>query len=491
MVGPDFKPPEWASPASWFSSNRPTLPRAPAMPGEEPIDPNWWSLFGDPKLTGLVRMVAEQNLDVRIAALRLEQARYQVAIAMAAELPQVNAGGSYLRQKSSRYGILTATQPTASNASGLGPGVTGSPTRRFDPYDIFQGGFDASWELDLWGKIRRSVEASEAAAQAYAELQRGILLTGIAEVARTYVALRGAQAQLRIARNSLRIAEQSLNLTRQRAAGGLTTDLDVANASGQLQRTAAEIPLIQQREALLMNALSLLVGQPPNSLRAELETVQPVPPVPSKVPVGFPSELARRRPDIRQAEAELHAATANIGVAQGAFYPTIRLGGSLGMQSLQVHNLFNLAASTFAVGPSITIPIFEGGRLRANLQLQEARQKEAAVAFQKTVLTAWHEIDNAMTALQAEQARRAHLARSVVDSKNALTLAQSRYEQGVADFLTVLDTQRLLLGTEQQLQASTTNVSEYLIALYKALGGGWEVDLPEAPLPQAPKSAAK
>lgn len=478
VLGPDFKAPNWASPATWFTPDRPKLAPVASLPAPEPIDPAWWSQFGDAQLTALVRSVAAQNLDVQLAAIRLEQARYQVGIAMSAELPSINAGGGYLRQKSSRYGILTASQPTASAASGTSTGVTGSPTRRFDPYDIFQGGFDASWEIDVWGRIKRSVESAEASEQAVAEMRRGILLTSIAEVARTYILLRGTQAQARIARDNLKIAEQSLSLTQARAAGGVTTDLDVANASAQLRRTAAELPLIQQREAALINGLSLLLGQGPNTLRQELETARPVPPVPKIVPVGLPSELARRRPDLREASAALHAATANIGVAEAEFYPTFRLGGSLGMQSLQFHNLFNLAASTFAVGPSVTIPIFEGGRLKSNLALQGARQKEAAVRFQKTVLTAWHEVDNALTAYQAEQSRRDELIKAVRDSQRALTLAQSRYEQGVADFLAVLETQRLLLGTQQQLQISTTNMSENLVALYKALGGGWELDLP-------------
>lgn len=487
VLGPDFKAPEWASPTTWFSDSRPKLTPVASLPAAEPIDTAWWSQFGDPQLTALVRMVAAQNLDVRLAAIRLEQSRYQVAIAQAAEVPRVNAGGGYLRQKSSRYGILTATQPTASNANGTSAGVTGSPTRRFDPYDIFQGGFDASWELDFWGRVKRSVESSEALSQASAEMQRGVLLTSIAEVARTYIFIRGAQSQLRIARDNLRIAQQSLSLTQARAAGGMTTDLDVANASAQLRRTAAEVPLIQQREAMLINALSLLLGQGPNTLRAELETAKPVPPVPKMVPVGLPSELVRRRPDVRMVEAELHAATANIGVAEAEFYPTFRLAGSVGMQSLQFGNLFNLAASTFAVGPSLTMPIFEGGRLKANLKLQEARQQEAAVAFQKTVLTAWHEVDNALTAYQTEQARRNELIRAVADSQRALSMAKSRYEQGVADFLTVLDAQRLLLATQQQLQFSTTNVSENLVALYKALGGGWEMDLPDTPPDATPR----
>lgn len=483
-LGPDFKPPEWASPDTWFGPNRPKLTKVASLPTPEPVNVGWWRIFNDPQMDALVARVAAENLDVQIAATRLEESRYQVAIAESAQVPRINAGGGYLRQKSSRYGILTANPPTPTAASGTsGSGVSGGPNRRYEAYDIFQGGFDAAWELDLWGKVARSVESATATAQAAAETQRGVLVTTMAEVARDYIQLRGTQAQLRIARENLRTQQQSLKLTQERAAGGLTTDLDVANAAAQVGRTAAEIPLLQQREAALINALSLLLGQPPNALRAELETPKPVPPVPSSVPVGVPAELVRRRPDVRQVEAELHAATANIGVAEAEFYPSFRLAGSVGLQALQFPQLFNLASSTFAVGPIVTMPIFEGGRLKANLKLQETYQKEAAIRFQRTVLGAWHEVDNALTAYQTEQARRNQLIRAEADNRRAVGLAQTRYRAGVADFLTVLDTERLLLSTQQQLQASTTNVSEYLVALYKALGGGWEDDLPVAPPP--------
>lgn len=492
VLGPDFKAPGWASPASWFSDQRPKLTPVASMPAAEPIDPAWWSQFGDPQLTALVRMAYEQNPDVQLARLRLEQARYQVAIAMAAELPQLSVGGSYLRQKSSRFGTVNITGATASGAAGTsGTGVSSSTSRRFEPFDIFQSGFNASWEIDLWGRIARSVEVAEASEQAIAETQRDVLLITIADIARNYILLRGIQAQARIAEDNLRIAEQSLNLTSQRAAGGMTTSLDVANASAQFRRIAAEVPLIRQREAVLINALSMLLGQGPNALRGQLETQRPVPPVPARVPVGLPSELVRRRPDVRRAEAELHAATANIGVAMAELYPSFQIGGSAGFQALQFGQLFNLAASTFSVGPSVTLPLFDGGRMKANVKLQEAHQREAAVAFQKTVIAAWHEVDNALTAYQSEQDRRDELVRAVRDSRRALSLARSRYEQGVADFLAVLDAQRILLGTEQQLQISTTNVSENLVVLYKALGGGWEMDLPEAAPGQPPPAPAQ
>ena len=203
--------------------------------------------------------------------------------------------------------------------------------------------------------------------------------------------------------------------------------------------------------------------------------------------MGVPSELARRRPDVRQAEAQLHAATADIGVAQANFYPSLNLTGSFGLQALQFGQVFNIQAKQYAVGPGLTIPIFQGGQLRSTLQLREAQQQEAAVNFQKTVLQAFHDVDNALTAYQAEQSRRNELVQAVTDNQHALVLAQSRYQQGVADFLTVLDAERSLLAAQLQLADSTTTVSSNLVALYKALGGGWETDLPE----QTAEAAAK
>jgi NodT family efflux transporter outer membrane factor (OMF) lipoprotein len=205
-----------------------------------------------------------------------------------------------------------------------------------------------------------------------------------------------------------------------------------------------------------------------------------VPPLPPRIPVGLPSELARRRPDIRQAEAQLHAATADIGVAVANFYPSVKLSGSLGLQSIQPWQMFNLNARDYAVGPGITIPIFEGGQLRATLALRQSQQQEAAINYQKTVLTAWHEVDNALTAYQTEQARRDQLVQAVAQNQRALSLAQSRYQEGVADFLQVLTAQQNLLSTQQQLALTTTNVSANLIAVYKALGGGWETQMPRA-----------
>ncbi|HVC62656.1 MAG TPA: efflux transporter outer membrane subunit [Acetobacteraceae bacterium] len=477
-VGPNFRAPSWASPASWFAGPREKVSAEPSIPVAAPVDPDWWNLFHDAELTALERRVAAENLDVRVATTRLAESRAQLGVARASEFPAFNANTSYTRQKASNFGQF-ASAPNPLGANGRSGNTAGGlRSANLAPFSVYQAGFDASWELDLWGGVKRSVESATASVRAAAEARRAVLLSSLAEVARDYIALRGVQTQLRIAHDNVHTARQSLQLTQQRAAGGVTTDLDVANASAQLRTTMAQIPDLEQQEAADINALSLLLGQPPNALRGELAEARPVPPVPPRVPIGLPSQLARRRPDVMQAEAQLHAATANIGVAVAAFYPSVTLSGSIGLQALQPANFFRLGAREYAAGPGITIPIFEGGQLKATLRLRKAQQEEAAVFYQKTVLQAFHDVDNALTAYQTEQARRDQLVLAVAQSRRALGLAQSRYQQGVADFLTVLDAERSLLSSQLQLADSTTTVSENLVALYKALGGGWQTDLP-------------
>jgi NodT family efflux transporter outer membrane factor (OMF) lipoprotein len=484
-LGPNFSAPGWGGPGSWFGGGRPRAPVSVTV--EAPIDPNWWTLFNDQTLTTLEQRVANENFDVAIAASRIEESRAQYDIAAAAFIPGINGNASYARQKASNVGTFAnAPNPLgASGASGANPGALRSSQLR--AFDVYQVGLDASWELDLWGKIRRSVEAAGATTEASEEVRRGVLLTSLAEVARDYITLRGVQTQLRIARDNVKIEQDTLKLTQQRAAGGVTTTLDVANAQAQLSTTLAVIPSLEQQEAQLINALSLLLGMPPNGLRAELLTPRTVPPVPPLVPVGLPSELARRRPDVREAEARLHAATATIGVARAAFYPSVTLSGSVGLQAIQFAPLFGFNARQYAFGPGLTVPIFENGQLKATLHLTEAQQKEAALTYQQTVLRALHEVDNALTAYRSEQARRQQLIDAVTQNRQALDLAKARYAQGVTDFLTVLDTQRTLLVNELQLSDSTTTVSNNLVVLYKALGGGWEADLPDGTKPPGMK----
>jgi NodT family efflux transporter outer membrane factor (OMF) lipoprotein len=368
---------------------------------------------------------------------------------------------------------------------------TGGPGKHLPSFNLFQSGFDSTWELDFWGRVRRQVESADADIDASAEARRDSLVTVLAELARDYLQLRGQQRDLQIARDTLASEQQSLRITQERQRGGLTTGLDVSNAAAQVASTAAEIPQLEAQAATTINAISLLLGQTPGSLSAKLSPPQPVPPVPPVVPVGLPSELAQRRPDIRRAEAQLHSATAEIGAAEADFFPKVTLSGSVGVQALQFKNLGNFGAYgglQYSGGPSITIPVFEGGRLKYTLQLRKAQEQEAAVQYQQVVLQAFHDVDNALTAYSAEQLRRTQLATAVDQSQRALALARQQYVQGLSSFLDVLTAQRTVFTAQQQYADSTTAVSSDLVQLYKALGGGWETSFPRGTAAeQAPK----
>ena len=492
-VGPNYEQPSAWSPLSWFRTN-PKDPKPPpiSVPVAEKADPEWWNILHDPVLTGLMRRVAASNLDVRTAAIRLAQSRAQAGVTAADAYPRLNGNASYTRERLSPQGAASLI-----GGSG-GPGSTGGSSsatsaaavplsnRTVPPFDLFQTGFDASWELDLWGRVRREVENADATVQASEEARRQQLLTSLAELARAYVQLRGTQETERITRNNLASAQQSVRLTNERFKGGLATELDVANAQSQADATAATLPQLEQQEQQQINAISLLLGEPPGALAAELTPVKPVPPVPPVVPIGLPSELARRRPDIRQAEAQLHAAVANIGVAQADFYPRVTLSGNFSLQATQLKNMFGWDAATYSFGPNLSIPIFEGGRLRRTLELREQQQQEAALNYQKTVLQAFHDVDNALIAYRAEQLRHDRLAAQVGQGRRALGLATERFKEGVSDYLEVLTAQRTVLAAEQQLADSTTTISTNLVALYKALGGGWETQMAEEPPPPPP-----
>ena len=489
--GPNFQPPAATGvPAAWQAAK--AAPATLSEPVPEPPDPHWWSLFGDPTLTGLETRVAAQNLDVQQAGLKLAQSRAALGVAASAEFPVADANASFGRQQLSRKGALSLVGGGPATASNGNSGTSGAVqnTGLFAPFDLYQYGFDATWEIDFWGRVRRGVEAASANVQATEEARRQTLLVALGEMARDYIRLRATQRALEITNANLGTARQSLKLTQDRAAGGLTTDLDVANAAAQVANIAAELPALEAAQDRLINAIALLLGLPPRSMSAELADAHPIPSVPPRVPVGLPSDLARRRPDIRRAEAQPHEATADVGVAVADFYPRITLSGSAAIQATQFAEMGNWAqANTWAWGPSISLPIFEGGRLHRVLEVRQTQQKEAALAYHQTVLAALHEVDNAMTAYQAEQLRQIQLQEAVVQHRRALKLAQERYAQGVADFLAVLDAQRGLLASEQALTQTTAAVSTNLVQIYLAIGGGWQSDLPETPAPVAPPLA--
>lgn len=402
-------------------------------------------------------------------------------MAGAAEYPTLTGAASYNRERGSENGILsllgvtpTSTQPqSASGSAPLGvsamPGSKGSPA-----YDLYQFGFDASWEIDIWGRVRRSVEAASALTDASFEERNAVLLSARAELARDYIQLRDTQALLQIARQNLDIARDATRLTQTRAHEGVTTDLDVANASAQAANIESLIPTLESRRATTINAIGVLLAKEPGALGDMLADPGDVPALPAQVPIGFPSELVQRRPDIRKAEAQLHAATAAIGMAKADFYPRISLNGSAGFQSLQLSNLADWASGQFVVGPSITLPIFEGGRLKGTLQLREAQQQEAAIVYKRTVLQAWREVDDALIVYDAEQRRHERLEEVVKLNLRALSIARQRYKAGAVDFLDVLNVQKQLLDAQSNLEQSKADADANLITLCKVLGGGWE-----------------
>ena len=492
-VGPHYTPPHLFSPASWFGVPRKQTTvahgRAPeSVPVAAEPSPRWWDQFGDPELSALESRVASEDLNVLLATIRLAESRAQLRVAGAAQFPTLNGSAAYTREQFSSKEFERGLENGVSSGALtglLGNGSTNSfrqeaGSLRIPPIDTWQDGIDASWELDLWGRVRDSVEAARETLKASVEDRRSMLVAEFAEVARDYMTLRGQQAQLAILRDNLRVAGDSVRLTRARFTGGLTTELDVENAVAQLDSVAAQIPDAEQQVAAQINALGFLLGEPPRALRAELETAAPVPPVPPLVPVGVPSELARRRPDIREAEAELHAATANVGVAVANFYPKVTLTGALNFESLSLRDLGFWSARAYSFGPSISLPIFQGGQLRGQLELNEARQRESALNYQRTVLQAWEDVDNALTAYAAQQRKRDAEKRSVESYARALSLAREQYAHGLQTFLNVLTAESGLFNAREQLASSTTTVSSDFVQLYNALGGGWQTAFPEA-----------
>lgn len=452
-LGPDFHRPESSPAVASFATAGAAVSSHTV---EQALDASWWTLFQDPLLVELEREAIDANLDLQAAAARVAQSRAALQVSGAALLPSVDAGASYARQRASGKGTNALSGATDQHA-----------------FNLSQAGVDASWELDLWGRARRLQESSAAQLEAAGFDAAAMRVSLTAEVARVYLELRGVQNDLRVARSNSEIAAKSLHVAERRRSQGVATEFDTSVARAQLASFEAAIPELEARADALSNALALLLAKPPRALNAQLGEAAELPGLPARVPVGLPSELAHRRPDILGAESRLHAATAQIGAAQADFYPRISLTGSLGAQALSFSDL-GWGARQFAIGPSLHLPVFEGGRLKGNLALTEARQQEAAIAYQQTVLTAWHEVDNALSSYRRVQGRAAQLDVAVVENRRALTHAERRYAQGAADYLTVLVTQQRLLDSENAASRGRTDTALAMVALYKALGGGWE-----------------
>lgn len=469
-VGPDFKPPQADVPSSWSELSQGTSAGLDSrVTNKSSQVAQWWLVFNDPGLTHLVRQALARNLNLKQAAQRIIQAREKLAIVSGNDVPSLGAGVSYSHRRISEHGLAAAARAAAAPVAPRPP-MSGAG---MGEVDLFQAGFDATWELDLFGKNRRQTEAARARFAASVESRRGIRIALAAEVARNYFALRGFQHRLEVAREAVASQQDALNLIRDRHQVGLAPQVAVKRAAGHLAQTRSRIPPLETGIRQTIHRLSVLLAKHPGALDSELSDQEAMPDIPGQVPVGLPSTLVRRRPDIRRAERLLHAATADIGVAVARLFPQFSITGNFGFQSTEFDQLAEWGSRFFGIGPSLTIPIFQGGRLQSMIHIEKAQRKEALLGYRQTVLNALREVEDAIVAYRNVQQRRQALAQAAAANQDALTMARERYRNGLTGYLAVIDAQQAVLKSRDALAQSVQAVRTRLVALYKALGGGW------------------
>ncbi len=487
-VGPDYHRPTSHLPDRFAgASTQPTT-----QPAEVVDIQRWWQTFGDSGLNSLIDRGVASNLDVRLATARVREARAQVEFNRAGLFPTVDSSANYTRSRSSRNAVGVpfgggSTTPTGggtgsggSTGGGTTGGTTATPTAfSIGESNLYQAGFDAGWEIDVFGGTRRAIEAAQYSYEAQIEARRNALVTLLSEVARNYVMLRGFQHELAIVRDNAAAQRNTLKLQQDKLQAGIATRLNVAQSLAQVASTESQIPTLQTEIQQAIHRLGVLLDQDPASLEAELAPDAPLPVGPSQIPPDLPSELLRRRPDVRHAERQLAVATANIGVATADLFPKFSLTGSLGLESLQLKSFADSASVFWSVGPTVSWRVFDAGRIRANIRVQNARQEEAFLQYRQAVRQSLADVEDALVAYNREQARRRALHDAVQANLEAVDLAKQLNNAGVVDFLNVLTAQLQLYQSQDQLAQSEQTVSTDLIALYKALGGGWEaIDQP-------------
>ncbi|AYW66786.1 MAG: efflux transporter outer membrane subunit [Pseudomonas aeruginosa] len=468
-VGPDFRPAPVPAPDDWSSwrSGGAEVVGPAGSPGSPSAQ--WWRVFDDATLDHLQQRALEASPDLQTAALRYAQARVQRQTVAAQRGPAVGIEAGASRQRTSEYAAnyRVLDQLAGGNRDALAE-VLG------EPYTFYQAGFDASWELDLWGRVRRSVEAADADIDASAALLDAARLSIASELARSYFELRTTQRLIGLARDDIEALQTRLELIQAQVRHGLGSDLDTEGQRTQLAGLRAQLPGLLEQEVQGVNRIGLLLGTRPGELRQMLaaskapDETQPMP----DYALGLPSELVRRRPDIRAAEARLHRATAEIGIAQASLYPGIRLGAHFGSESYESGRFGEWGTRAWSIGPSLDLPIFDSGRRRSTVRLRELQQQEAAITWQQTVLKAWHEVDDALSGYATEQQAQRQWQQKTDSSAQAYAWAQARYRGGLEDFATVLDAQRTWLQARREQVASDGRLRERFVAIHKAIGGG-------------------
>ena len=454
-VGPQYHPPNPHAPQKWHSHMEGGL-TSQRPPPEELA--RWWTTLGDPTLTRLEERAVKGNLDLKRALYRVREARALRGMEKARLFPYLDAGASAQELRTSAY-----------STEKLPPGAK----RRGEEGKLYQVGLDSSWELDIFGGIRRSVEAAQARLEATQEELRGVLVSLSAEVALNYVDVRMYQARLAAARTNMKAQEDIYKLNLSRYKAGLIDELAVQQSRYVLENTRAQIPTLETALEKAMNRLAVLLGEKPGTLHKELSQPGPIPVPPLKVAVGIPADTLRQRPAVRRAERELAAATAQIGVAKAELYPKFGLRGYIGLESVSSGHLWEWVSRTSNFGLHIFWQIFHAGELRQNIKVQTARQKQTFFQYQSTVLQALEEVEDALVAYAKEQKRLVSLREATRAAQKAYDLALDRYRAGLVDFTNVLDAERALQDYQDMLAESEGRVTSNLVRLYKALGGGW------------------
>jgi outer membrane protein, multidrug efflux system len=478
-VGPNFVAPNEPVPDHYSGAPNDSAGAAVSRPSVDSIPMSfWWQQFHDTELDHLEERAADGNLDLKAAFVRIVAARLQVQSARAQGLPNLNASASFTREQLGLAGIL--------KSQGFqGDPMTSATIQRLiaaldRPVNIYQLGFDASWELDLFGKVSREVEAANAQSAGAVESRNDLLVSLEAEVAQIYFQLRAGQVLRQITLDLIAAQRDVLDLINDRHEHGLAGEADVDSARAQLSSLQSQLPPYEQTIAMSKHALAVLTGQAPEALDAEFGETGELPALPKTIPVGLPSTLARRRPDIRHAETALHTATAQIGVSVASLFPDISLSGTYGARNLGTGYLFDWQSKFYTFGPSISIPIFHGGAVVANIRLSRALAAEAAINYRKTVLNALQEVEDGLINLHEDALRTASLRETVTADQRALDLDLDSYRHGLMSYINVLTAQLQTVQARQQLAQSLLTQSIDLVKLYKALGGGWEESPPVA-----------
>ncbi len=453
-VGPDYHRPNVTTPAGWT--------RTPVGgPADRKADlGGWWQKFNDPQLNDLIERALQSSPDLRLAQARVRESRARYGVASAKLWPTVDTSAGYARVGTSHHQPVLGSMPIPPNV----------------PFenDFYRAGFDAAWELDFAGGTRRGREAARAEVMADEAAQRSALVTLLAEIAANYLDLRAQQSRLAIVRSNIVAQETALGLTVTRYTNGLVSNLDVEQATALLSSTRADSFTLETGIQASIYRLDVLLGQPPGALAGELSLAKPLPAAQWPVPAGLPSELLRRRPDVQRAERQLAAATARMGAARADLFPKFYLTGAAGFESVSATDWFTAGSKFWSAGPTVQWRIFDAGRIRSNIKVQDAKQEQALVLYEQTALRAFEEVENALASYAHERQRRAALADGAGASQRSLDIAQKLYAAGLTSFLNVLDAERSLYHAQDLLARSDQALSTDLVALYKALGGGWE-----------------